>query len=142
MSRVFERVAILGLGLLGGSVARAARKAGLASRVVGYARRRGPLEYALAEGIVDEIADLKGAVSGADLIVLASPVGAMQALVAEAAPWLREGAWRRVIPWLRSSRRWASAESPAAKELPQDAPGWFRVSASGLCRTPAIESRW
>ncbi len=92
MSRVFERVAILGLGLLGGSVARAARKAGLASRVVGYARRRGPLEYALAEGIVDEIADLKGAVSGADLVVLASPVSAMQGLVAEAAPWLAEGA--------------------------------------------------
>lgn len=92
MSRVFERVAILGLGLLGGSVARAAKKAGRASQVVGYARRRGPLEYALAEGIVDEIADLKGAVSGADLVVLASPVGAMQALVAEAAPWFRKGA--------------------------------------------------
>lgn len=92
MSRVFERVAILGLGLLGGSVARAAGKAGLARQVVGYARRRGPLEYALAQRIVDEIADLKGAVSGADLVVLASPVGAMEGLVAEAGPWLSDGA--------------------------------------------------
>jgi len=90
-------------------VARAAKKAGCAGQVVGYARRRGPLEYALAEGIVDEIADIKGAVSGADLVVLASPVGAMRALVAEAAPWLREGALLTDV---------GSIKGPLAESLP------------------------
>jgi cyclohexadieny/prephenate dehydrogenase len=75
----FERLAVLGLGLLGGSVALAARRAGAALAIVGSARRRGPLERALAAGVVDEI-------------VLASPVGAMPDLLKEAAPALRPGA--------------------------------------------------
>ncbi|MDE0885155.1 MAG: prephenate dehydrogenase [Myxococcota bacterium] len=88
MSRVFERIAVLGLGLLGGSVAAAARQRGVARHAVGYARRRGPLEWALASGLIDEVADLETAVSGADLVVLATPVGAMESLLAEAAPHL------------------------------------------------------
>ncbi len=92
MSRVFDRVAILGLGLLGGSVALAAREAGVARQRVGYARRRAPLERALADGVVDEIADLRAAVTGADLIVLATPIGTMEGLLAEIAPHLAQGA--------------------------------------------------
>ena len=88
MSRVFERVAILGLGLLGGSVALAARKAGIARHLVGSARRKGPLAAALARGLVDETGDIATAVAGADLVVLAAPVGAMESILAEAAPHL------------------------------------------------------
>jgi prephenate dehydrogenase len=92
VSRVFERIAILGLGLLGGSVALAAREARIAKCLVGCGRRKAPLEYALAEGIVDEIGDVKTSVSGAELVVLAAPVGAMEGILAEAAPWLAPGA--------------------------------------------------
>lgn len=88
----FERIAILGLGLLGGSVALAARRAGLAGSIVAAGRRRAPLEAALRDGVVDAIGDVPTAVSGADLVVLCSPVGAMPALLQEAAPKLRAGA--------------------------------------------------
>ena len=92
MSRLFERVAILGLGLLGGSVALAARRADVAGTIVGAGRRRAPLEAALARGLVDEIGDVQSAVSGADLVVLATPIGAMRKVMEQARPHLRERA--------------------------------------------------
>ena len=92
MSARFERVAILGLGLLGGSVALATRRAGLARVIVGAARRRAPLEAALARGVVDEIGDVESAVPGADLVVLATPIGAMPKLLEQAGPHFRQGA--------------------------------------------------
>ncbi|HIG02345.1 MAG TPA: prephenate dehydrogenase/arogenate dehydrogenase family protein [Myxococcales bacterium] len=88
MSRTFNRVAILGLGLLGGSVALAARRAGVARCLVGSGRRQAPLERAVANGVVDEIAGISEAVAGADLVVLATPVGAMEAILAQAVPAL------------------------------------------------------
>lgn len=87
----FERVAILGLGLLGGSLALATRRAGVAKTVVAAGRRRAPLERALCEGVVDEVCDVAGAVRGADLVVLATPVGSMARVLQEAAPQLGEG---------------------------------------------------
>jgi len=88
----FERVAVLGLGLLGGSVALAARRAGVAGTLVAAGRRRVPLERALAAGVVDSVSDVAGAVRGADLVVLATPVGSMARVVQEAAPHFAEGA--------------------------------------------------
>jgi prephenate dehydrogenase/3-phosphoshikimate 1-carboxyvinyltransferase len=80
---LFERVAILGLGLLGGSVAIAARQSGVARSFAGAGRRRDPLEYALGRGIVDEIGDVASATRGADLVVLATPVSSMQRVLKE-----------------------------------------------------------
>lgn len=91
MSQRFQRIAILGLGLLGGSIALAARRAGVAERVVAAGRRRAPLEQALADGVVDEVGDVAAAVTGADLVVLATPVGTMERLIREAADHLSEG---------------------------------------------------
>ena len=87
----FEKLAVLGLGLLGGSVAAAAKQRGLADEVVGAARRTGPLERARAAGIVDSVASPLEAVVGADFVVLATPVGSMPKLVAEVAPNLEPG---------------------------------------------------
>ncbi len=87
----FEKLAVLGLGLLGGSVAAAAKQRGLADEVVGAARRTGPLERARAAGIVDSVASPREAVVGADFVVLATPVGSMPKLVAEVAPNLEPG---------------------------------------------------
>jgi prephenate dehydrogenase len=88
---VFERVAVLGLGLLGGSVARAAKETGAAGWVVGATRRRNVLEAALEQGIVDAIGTPEEAVSDADLVLLATPVFAMAETVRKVAPHLREG---------------------------------------------------
>jgi prephenate dehydrogenase len=71
----FRRVAIVGLGLLGGSLGLALKKAGFTGRIVGYARRDETRDQALRAGAVDEgFADVNEAVHGADLVILATPV--------------------------------------------------------------------
>lgn len=87
----FQKIAVLGLGLLGGSVAAAAKRHGLAKQVVGAARRSGPLQRALAAGIVDSVASPAEAVVGADFVVLGTPVGSMSNVVAEVAANLEAG---------------------------------------------------
>jgi prephenate dehydrogenase len=91
-ARAFDKLAVVGLGLLGGSVAMAAREAGLARRIAAAGRRREPLERARDAGIVDEIGTIQEMVAGADLVLLAAPVGAMAAALEAAAPHLTEGA--------------------------------------------------
>ena len=88
----FDRLAVLGLGLLGGSVAAAAKERGLAREVVGAARRPAPLERALAAGIVDVVAKPAEAVVGADFVVLGTPVGNMTAVLADVRDGLAPGA--------------------------------------------------
>ncbi|MGC8702752.1 MAG: prephenate dehydrogenase [Thiomonas sp.] len=71
----FERLAILGVGLLGGSFALAARRARLARRIVGYSKSPTTTRTALERGVIDEEADSAlRAVHGADLVLLAVPV--------------------------------------------------------------------
>jgi len=88
----FERLAVLGLGLLGGSVARAARARGVVRRAVGSGRRAEALAAAVRAGVVDETAPVEEAVAGADLVVLATPVHAMAGTLRRAAPHLAPGA--------------------------------------------------
>jgi prephenate dehydrogenase len=88
----FERIAVLGLGLLGGSVALAARERGVARLVVGATRRRDVLEAALARAAIDESGDYEEAVRGAELVVLATPVFAMREVAGRIAPHLDPGA--------------------------------------------------
>jgi len=87
----FERVAVLGLGLLGGSVALAARERGAARTVVGSGRRREALEEAVRRGVIDATASVERAVDAADLVILATPVTAMAEQLRRAAPHLRPG---------------------------------------------------
>jgi len=89
---VYERIAVIGLGLLGGSVARAARARGVARVVIGATRRRGALDRALAEGAVDAVASREEAVRDAELVVLATPVSAMAETIRAVAPALASGA--------------------------------------------------
>jgi cyclohexadieny/prephenate dehydrogenase len=86
-----KKLAVLGLGLLGGSVAAAVKQRGLAAEVVGAARRSAPLERARAAGIVDSVASPLEAVVGADFVVLGTPVGSMPKLMAEVARNLEPG---------------------------------------------------
>jgi prephenate dehydrogenase len=89
---VYERIAVIGLGLLGGSVARAARQRGAARVVVGATRRRSALDRALAEGAIDTAAPREEAVRDAELVVLATPVSAMAETIRAVAPELAPGA--------------------------------------------------
>ncbi|WP_303728737.1 prephenate/arogenate dehydrogenase family protein [Paracoccus solventivorans] len=90
---MFQRVALIGLGLIAGSMSLAMRESGLAGRIVGYARSDETRATAREIGLVDEVTDSAAeAVAGADLVVLAVPVGAMGPVAAEIAPHLAPGA--------------------------------------------------
>ncbi|NCO17178.1 MAG: prephenate dehydrogenase/arogenate dehydrogenase family protein, partial [Alphaproteobacteria bacterium] len=81
MAVIFERVALIGLGLIASSMAHAMREHGLAGEIVGYARTKATRAVALEIGICDRVCDsAAAAVAGADLVVLAVPIGAMAAL--------------------------------------------------------------
>lgn len=89
---LFERAAVIGIGLIGGSFALATRRRGLVREVIGVARRRETLDAAMAVGAVDEVTtDPIAAVAAADLIYLATPVRAIPALLETIGPHLREG---------------------------------------------------
>lgn len=93
MSQIYERVALIGLGLIAGSMALAMKRAGLAGEVVGTARSAESRATALEIGLVDRVTDsAAAAVEGADLVVLCVPVGAMGAVAREIAPRLAPGA--------------------------------------------------
>jgi prephenate dehydrogenase len=71
----FERVGIVGLGLIGGSLARALRLLDNVPRVVAFNRSRNAAERALADGVIDAVADRAGeAAEGQDLVVYATPL--------------------------------------------------------------------
>lgn len=93
MSRIYDRVALIGLGLIASSMAHGMREKGLAGEIVGTARS--PETRAVAEeiGLCDRVVETAAeAVNGADLVVIATPVGVMGAIAAEIAPHLAEGA--------------------------------------------------
>lgn len=93
MSVIYQRVALIGLGLIAGSMAHAMREQGLAGEVTGFARSVETRGVAREIGLCDRICDSAAeAVAGADLVVLAVPVGAMGEVMAEIAPHLAPGA--------------------------------------------------
>jgi prephenate dehydrogenase len=79
---VIRRLAIVGVGLLGGSVGKAARVRGVATEIVGVGRDAGRLEAARRDGTFDRVTtDLTSGVSDADVVVLAAPVITILALL-------------------------------------------------------------
>jgi cyclohexadieny/prephenate dehydrogenase len=91
---LFRRIALLGCGLIGSSIARAARaNPGIAGEIVANARSRASLDRIAALGIADRVeADPAAAVAGADCVILCAPVGAYAGLAAAIAPHLEPGA--------------------------------------------------
>lgn len=84
MTFPFQKVAVLGGGLLGGSLVLALQRLGNAPRAVLWARRGETVREAGAAGIEHATDDLASAVAGADCVVLAVPVGAMARLISDA----------------------------------------------------------
>lgn len=78
---MIKRLAVLGVGLIGGSLARALRRRGYCETIVGYGRQVAELEKARRLGVIDMIANsVPEAVAGADMVVLATPLGAFRSL--------------------------------------------------------------
>ncbi len=92
MSQVYERVALMGLGLIASSMAHAMRAGGLAGEIVGTARSAETRDTVRELGFCDRVTESAAeAVKGADLVVLAVPIGAMEDVAREIGPHLAEG---------------------------------------------------
>jgi cyclohexadieny/prephenate dehydrogenase len=90
---LFPRIALIGFGLIGGSIARAAREQGLAGEIVTTARSAQTRARVEELGIVDRVLDTNAeAVKDADLVILCIPVGVCGAVAEEIAPHLAPGA--------------------------------------------------
>lgn len=86
---MIKQLTIIGVGLIGGSLARALKRAGAVGEIVGAGRDKAHLQRAQALGVIDRFeTDLGAAVSGADMVVVAAPVGAMEAIFRTIAPTL------------------------------------------------------
>ncbi len=93
MTVIYKKVALIGLGLIAGSIAHAIRRAGLAETISGYARSAETLDIAREIGLCDVVCDTASeAVKDADLVILAVPVGAMATVAQEIGPHLKAGA--------------------------------------------------
>lgn len=88
-----ERIAIMGIGLIGGSLARALKRNNAVGKIIAYDRNEEALQKAYELGVADEIyTDPIKAAENADVIILATPITAMGKIVKEIIPYLKEDA--------------------------------------------------
>ena len=88
----FKQITILGIGLIGASLAHSCRQRKLADKIIGFGRNAGNLKKAQEKNVIDSgSTDLKTAVTGSDLIVLCTPVGVLVERVREMIPFLQDG---------------------------------------------------
>ncbi len=93
MSILFNNVTIIGVGLIGGSLAKALKGRGLANKITGAGSGNKTLELALRTSVIDNsVPVLPQAVEDADLVVLASPVGKFEHIMTAIGPGLKKGA--------------------------------------------------
>lgn len=87
MAAEFGRITILGLGLIGGSLAKALKKVGAVREVVGWGHREASLQAGVQLGVIDSYSlDLTAAISGADVVVIATPTLIAETMLAQLAP--------------------------------------------------------
>lgn len=92
MSSVLKKIAIFGVGLIGGSFALALKKAGAVQHIVGVGRTAATLERARELGIVDTVTtSMTEALQDTDLVLIAAPVAQTEAILAAIAPHLQAG---------------------------------------------------
>jgi prephenate dehydrogenase len=92
---MFNKICIIGVGLMGGSIARAARQYGLSQTIVGFGRDDDLTNLQTAQnlGVIDEYyTDIARALANADCIILATPVGAIESVFASLKPFWDEKA--------------------------------------------------
>lgn len=92
-SQMFERMALIGVGLIGSSISHAARRAGLVGEIVGSSATPATRTKAVELGLVSKAYENPAeAAAGADLVVLCTPVGVLGRIAKEIAPYLKPGA--------------------------------------------------
>ena len=141
-----ERLALIGVGLIGSSIARAARRGGLAGRIVGCARSEATRTKALELGVVDEIfADPADAAREADLVILAVHLGQYASVTRAMAPALKPGAivsdvgsvkscvFRDVAPYLPAHARLIPAHPVAGTEKSGPEAGFAELFEERWC---------
>jgi len=90
---LFERIALIGLGLIGSSLARGIKRHGLAESLVGCAPSEATRDKAMELALVDSMhADPGEAAAGADLVIICSPIGTYEAVAQAISPRLQAGA--------------------------------------------------
>ena len=113
---MFNRVAVVGLGLIGGSIGLALHNANAAQQITGYDLGKGVTDRARKIGAIDQACDaLADAVRGAELIILATPIGAMRSLLQNVATLASPGS---VVTDVASTKTqiisWAEEYLPAS----------------------------
>jgi prephenate dehydrogenase len=129
MAQLFGQMTICGVGLIGGSLALAARNAGLVGKIVGLGRSQANLDVAVKRGMIDRATrDPVEAARGADLIVLAVPILTMRAtlekMISHTAPdaivtdvgSVKEFVVRELEPLITGDRALVAAHPVAGKE--------------------------
>lgn len=126
---LFDKIAIVGVGLIGGSLARALRRNALCRTISGFGRRAAALEEAVELRILDHYSlDVREAVADADVVVLATPLSTTETLLQEMAPGLKPGC---IITDVGSAKR--VVVEAARNSLPERLP--FVVPAHPIAGT-------
>jgi cyclohexadieny/prephenate dehydrogenase len=93
MSQVYDRVTLIGLGLIASSIFWASKRKDVSIHITGYSRSEKTRNTARKIGLCDEVSDeVEDAVKDADLVILCVPVGAMEQVMLKIAPFLKTGA--------------------------------------------------
>ena len=89
---MIKKITIIGVGLIGGSLAKAIKKNNLAEVVFGFGRNLSRLESAQKSNIIDQHSiDISEALDGASIVVIATPVGTFESLFRELKPYITKG---------------------------------------------------
>jgi prephenate dehydrogenase len=90
---MIDKLAIIGVGLIGSSLSLALKQSGAVGQVIGFGRNQKNLARGVELGVLDEFADsIEAAVSAADVVVVAVPLGAMRQVFSELKPAVKKGA--------------------------------------------------
>ena len=120
---MIDRLAIIGIGLIGSSLSLALKQAGAVGQVTGYSRNRKNLEKGLELGVIDSYeSSIEASVRDADIVVIAVPLGAMQAVFAELKPALNSTAIITDVGSAKGSVV-AAAEAELGELFPRFVPG-------------------
>jgi cyclohexadieny/prephenate dehydrogenase len=142
----FKRLALIGFGLIGGSIARAARAQGLVEEIVATARSAKTRARVLELGIADRVVETNAeAVRDADLVILCIPVGACGPVAQEIAPHLMPGAVvsdvgsvkgavaREMAPYLPATAHFVPAHPVAGTEHSGPDSGFAELFTNRWC---------
>lgn len=133
---LFERVAVIGVGLIGGSLTLAARRAGLIGSVVGVGRGSANLQTAMALGMADRVTNDVADIGEVDLVVIATPVRSTGDIARALAPVLPAGA---IVTDVGSVKQWVVAAAQSA--LPEATPFVGAHPIAGSEQTGAAAAR-